>query len=129
MKTNYDLIDHFLVHLGNRDLQAASAMLSSQFQLTVSGGHEFRKLEEFAAFSKGRNGPTVKHRERYEGFESDGTAVVYSLGYMSGIWLDGTEFDRVRYVDRFELRNGLIQKMDVWSDMAEFRPMDTTGTD
>lgn len=129
MKTNYDLIDHFLGHLGNRDLQAASAMLSPQFQLTVSGGHEFRKLEEFAAFSKGRNGPTVKHRERYEGFESDGTAVVYSLGYMSGSWLDGTEFDRVRYVDRFELRNGLIEKMDVWSDMAEFRPSVTDGAD
>lgn len=129
MQQYYDLVDRFLIHLGKRDLESASALLAPRFQLTVSGGHEFEKLEQFAAFSKGRNGPTVKHRERYEGFESGGTAVVYSLGYMSGTWLDGSTFKQVRYIDRFELQDGLIKQMDVWSDMAEFRPVVTTGAD
>ena len=45
--------------------------------------------------------------------------VVYSVGTLYGEWPDGTPFEGNRYVDRFEVRNGKIVKMDVWNDSAE----------
>lgn len=122
MQQHYEMVERFLTFLGQRDLASASALLAPDFLLTVSGGHRFTKLQEFASFSKSRNGPTVKQRDRYEGFQTEASAVVYSIGRMSGAWLDGSTFEQVRYIDRFELKAGLIETMDVWSDMAEFRP-------
>jgi hypothetical protein len=45
--------------------------------------------------------------------------VVYSVGTLYGEWPDGTPFEGNRYVDRFEVHNGKITKMDVWNDSAE----------
>jgi hypothetical protein len=47
-------------------------------------------------------------------------SVVYSLGTLYGEWPDGTPFEGNRYVDRYELRDGLITQMDVWNDSAEW---------
>jgi hypothetical protein len=43
---------------------------------------------------------------------------------MAGEWNDGTPYATVRYIDRFDVQNGKIVDMNVWSDMAEFRPKD-----
>jgi len=46
--------------------------------------------------------------------------VVYSLGTLYGAWPDGTAFEGNRYVDRYVVRHGLISRMDVWNDSAEW---------
>ena len=47
-------------------------------------------------------------------------AIVYNIGTLYGAWLDGTPFEGNRYVDRYVVRDGLIVKMDVWNDSAEW---------
>jgi hypothetical protein len=41
------------------------------------------------------------------------------MGTLHGVWLDGTPFEGIRFIDRFELADGRIQRQDVWNDMAE----------
>ena len=36
-------------------------------------------------------------------------------------WLDGSEFKNIRFIDRFEVVKGKLQRQDVWNDLAEIR--------
>jgi hypothetical protein len=117
-----DVVREFLDALGRRDLETARAYLAPGFTMTVSGNYRFRALDEFAAFSASRNGPVRKHVDGLEACEAPVGVAVYASGTMAGSWLDGSTFQGVRYCDRFVLRDGLIAEMQVWSDMADFRP-------
>jgi ketosteroid isomerase-like protein len=117
-----DVVRDFLDALGRRDLEAARAVLAPGFVMTVSGNHQFRRLEDFTAFSATRNGPVRKSIDGLEASEAPTGIAVYAMGTMTGTWLDGTPFQGIRYCDRFVLRDGRIVEMQVWSDMAEFRP-------
>ncbi|MHB9287896.1 nuclear transport factor 2 family protein [Halobacteriales archaeon Cl-PHB] len=48
--------------------------------------------------------------------ETDDTVV--SIGTLYGVDNDGERFDDVRYVDVYEVEDGLIQRLDVWNDLA-----------
>lgn len=43
---------------------------------------------------------------------------VVSIGRLYGVDNDGVEFEDVRYVDVYEVRRGLIQRLDIWNDLA-----------
>ncbi|TCT11575.1 SnoaL-like protein [Tepidamorphus gemmatus] len=105
----------FLRLIEARDLVAASKLLAEDFRMVFPGGVEMRRLEELVEWSRGRYRFVCK---RFERIESTGTAVWVS-GTLSGEWLDGRPFERIRFVDRFELANGLIVRQDVWNDIAE----------
>jgi hypothetical protein len=75
-----------------------------------------------AAAERARQGAVPKHVEGFDVSVNGDSAVVHSFGTMSGTWLDGSAFQGVRFVDRFGLQSGLIVTLDVFSDMAEFRP-------
>jgi hypothetical protein len=38
------------------------------------------------------------------------------------VWLDGSAFEGVRFLDRFDVRDGRIQRQDVWNDLALVMP-------
>ena len=40
---------------------------------------------------------------------------------LNGVWLDGTEFKDIRFIARFEVVKGKLQRQDVWNDWAEMR--------
>jgi hypothetical protein len=117
-----DVVREFVDALGRRDLDAARAYLAPDFTMSVPGNHRFRTLAEYAAFSAGRNGPLRLHIDGLEACEAPVGLAVYASGTISGEWLDGSAFHGVRFCDRFVLRNGLIVEMQVWNDLAEFRP-------
>ncbi|MCC6172575.1 MAG: nuclear transport factor 2 family protein [Gammaproteobacteria bacterium] len=117
-----DVVRELLDALGRRDLDAASACLAPGFVMTVPGNHQFRRLEDFVAFSAGRNGAVRKSIDGLEASEAPTGIAVYAMGTMSGSWLDGTPFQGVRWCDRFVLRDGRIVEMQVWSDLGELRP-------
>lgn len=123
--TAIETVACFLEALQRRDLPAVEPLLAPGFRLRAAG-REFERLADFVEFSRSRNAAVRKRPQRYDvvggGLSDDGVTVVYSLGEMDGHWLDGSSFASVRYLDRFELRDGLITRLDVFSDMAEFRP-------
>ena len=117
-----ELARNFLATLARRDFAGAATLLAADFLMTVSGGHQFRSLSEFAAFSASRNGVVRKFVTDLDVSETAQGWVVYVYGSMAGQWLNGSSFDGVRYVDRFAIRDNRIVRLEVWSDMAEFRP-------
>jgi hypothetical protein len=40
---------------------------------------------------------------------------------LQGTWLQGAPFEGIRFIDRMEVRDGLITRQDVWNDLAEHR--------
>jgi len=42
-------------------------------------------------------------------------------GTLYGRWLDGSSFEGIRFIDRIEIRDGLVVRQDVWNDAGELR--------
>lgn len=55
--------------------------------------------------------------KEYDRWIEAGSAVV-SIGTLYGVDNDGASFEDVRYVDVYEVEDGLIQRLDVWNDLA-----------
>jgi hypothetical protein len=77
------------------------------------------KLEELVSWAQGRYQQVGKTYEKFDESWGDESCVVYCFGSLHGIWLDGTPFEGIRFIDRFEIVDGLIQRQDVWNDLAE----------
>jgi hypothetical protein len=112
------LVDTYLQHCEDRELDQASAYLSPELHLQFPGAVEYDALAPMIASPK----PYAwvrKHRDRFVvGVEGDDTSVV-SIGRLYGERHDGSTFADVRYVDVFVLRGGLITEQLVWNDLCE----------
>ena len=117
------LVKDFLAAIAARNLDHANTLVSGDFAMIANGNQRFAKLQDFVASSKARQKSIMKHPDSFELLRSTDGDVVYCLGTMSGLWLDGSAYSGVRFVDRFVIRAGRICALQVWSDMAEFRPL------
>jgi len=122
MPSAIDVVKTFLEAMGRRDFAAMEAVMAPNFKMTVTGGSVFTHPRDFAAQSRGRQKSAVKTTDRYDEIPTATGVIVYSIGSMAGEWNNGTTYQGVRYIDRFEIVNGKIADMNVYSDMAEFRP-------
>ena len=118
----------FLSDLARRDIKAAERWLAPGFELHIAG-HRFDSLASFAAFAARRQ----KFSKKNLGYcdhchDENNQDVVYARGTMEGEWLNGERFADVFWLDRFQLQGGLIQRLDIVSDMAEYRPPIVQGT-
>lgn len=111
------LVRAFLSAMEARDLARAQTMLAPGFQMVFPGPVQFTSLQALIDWSRSRYRSV---RKRFTGFDAAGS-VVYCRGTLSGEWPDGTGFDGIRFVDRFELAAGLLLRQDVWNDLAEHR--------
>lgn len=112
-----DTVTTFLRAMEARDLEAAAALLAPAFKMTFPGGVELARLEDLVAWSRPRYRSIRKTFDRVE----DAGAAVWVSGTLAGEWPDGSPFEGIRYVDRFELADGLIVRQEVWNDMGEAR--------
>ena len=104
------------------DPAAASRLVAPTLRIRFTGGREMRHPSEATAFNAARYQWVKKRIEATEtvaGASAD-EAIVYSLGTLYGAWPDGALFEGNRYVDRYVVRDGLIVRMDVWNDSAEW---------
>ena len=101
-----------------RDLTAAKALLAPGFFMVFPGGRRFDTLEALVDWAKGRYRSA---RKTYERFDVAGEAV-YCFGTLAGEWPDGTPFEGIRFIDRFEFRDGRISSQKVWNDLAVHAP-------
>ena len=119
------VVRSYLDAMEARDLDRAKGMLGDGFKMVFLGPAVLHTLEELIAWSKDRYrsvGKTYDHFDEIAG--SDGSpksSVVYCFGTLHGVWLDGSAFDGIRFIDRFELRDGKIVDQKVWNDMGEVR--------
>lgn len=117
-----ELVERFLSHLGARELTDAKAFLSETAVLQFPGAEPLHILEALVEWSKPRYRSIEKHIEGTEALQSSGDeTIVYCRGTLSGEWPDGSTFENIRFIDRFELVNGKITRQDVWNDLAEAR--------
>lgn len=109
----------FLAAMQARDLPLAQTFLSPDFSMCFPGGARFTELAELVAWGRQRYNKIGKHIEQVDEAWAGDMAVVHCHGSLYGEWPDGRAFDGIRFIDRFELKGGLILKQDVWNDLAE----------
>jgi len=115
----------YLAAMEMRDLAAADRLVAADLELVFPGNTIRRDLGEIIAGSAKRYRRIGKHIEGCDVNDGrGGMDVVYIFGTLYGQWLDGTDFAGIRFVDRLELRDGLIRRQDVWNDSAEWRMLE-----
>ena len=119
MDDEIEVVRRYLRLVEARDLDAAGALLDAEVTITFPGGREFASLDEQVASSGSRFRSVRKTFDHFDTATSGDRVVVYAFGTLEGIALDGTPFDSVRFLDRFELRGGRIMSQMVWNDLAE----------
>lgn len=116
------VVQAYLAAMEARDLNRARSFLGGGFQMTFPGAAPMTTLEALIAWSKPRYRFVKKHIDRVETASSaSDPAIVYCTGTLYGEWPDGTAFEGIRFIDRFELTGGLITRQEVWNDIAETR--------
>ena len=116
------LVNEYLRLVMIPDPVAARRFVAPDLQIVFTGGRAMREPADCTAFNATRYRWVKKRIDRTETV-AGGTpelTVVYSLGTLHGQWPDGRPFEGNRYVDRYELRHGLITRLDVWNDSAEW---------
>ena len=79
-------------------------------------------LQELIEWAAPRYRYVAKTYEGFDAMQGPGdAAIVYCRGTLSGEWPDGTAFEGIRFIDRFEIVDDLITRQDVWNDIAETR--------
>ena len=111
----------YLIAMEARDLDAARSLLGTGFSMTFPGNVRMTELSDLVAWAAPRYRFVKKTYEGFETVQGDRSAVVYCRGKLSGAWPDGQPFDGIRFIDRFEIVDGLIVRQDVWNDIAETR--------
>jgi len=115
------LVMSYLKAMEERDLDQAAAMLGEGFEMVFPGTEPMTSLTDLFEWSKDRYRSVRKTYEAVEAFQGEGVAVVYARGTLSGQWLDGSPFEGIRFIDRFEIAGGKLTRQDVWNDIAEVR--------
>ncbi|WP_289033901.1 nuclear transport factor 2 family protein [uncultured Roseibium sp.] len=101
------------------DPELAATFVADDVDITFTGGRKFTHPSGPTGFNAMRYSWVKKKMDRFDVASGPEGTVVYSVGTLYGEWPDGTAFEGNRYIDRFEVRNGKIVKMDVWNDSAE----------
>lgn len=115
-------VREFLQKMEARDLAGASAFLAPDFSMHFPGTAPMHRLEDLVAWSRPRYQRVGKRYERFDECWGDEATIVYCFGTLHGAWLDGTPFEGIRFIDRFEVVDGLFHRQDVWNDMGEVMP-------
>ncbi len=115
------IVVDYLEAMEARDLVRAESALADGFEMTFPGTAPMTSLTELIGWAKDRYRFVKKTTEAVEAFHAGGVAVVYIRGTLSGEWPDGTPFEGIRFIDRFEVLDGKITNQQVWNDLAEVR--------
>ena len=115
------LVKDYLAAMEARDLAAAQAFLDDEFETVFPGTQPMKSLAEVIDWAKGRYRFVRKTEEVVDAFQNGSISVVYVRGVLFGEWPDGSPFEGIRFIDRFEVREGRIARQDVWNDIAEVR--------
>lgn len=109
----------FLAAMEARDLETAQDLLAEGFEMTFPGPTVMHTLPELIAWAKPRYNWVKKSFSHVNAMPSPEGSIVFCSGTMYGQWPDGSDFEGIRFMDRFEIAGGKIIRQDVWNDMGE----------
>lgn len=115
------IAEDYLAAMEARDLARAKGFLAPGVEFIFPGGARLNDLDAIVAGSAKRYQFVGKHIESIDAAPVAGGVAVYVRGMLHGRWLDGRAFDGIRFIDRIEVRDGLIVRQDVWNDSGEVR--------
>lgn len=101
------------------DLDTASSFLAEDFKMTFPGNVCFSTAYDLVAWASERYRFVKKSYDGFDEMQCDGKVVVYCYGTLNGEWPDGKPFSGIRFIDRFEVKDGLLLDQRVWNDLAE----------
>lgn len=114
------LVKSFMTAMETRDIDAAQELLGKEFIMNFPAVPPMSAVQEMVDWAKPRYRFVKKTFEGFDAMQGAGDqAIVYCRGTLSGEWPDGTAFDGIRFIDRFEITDGKITRQDVWNDIAE----------
>ncbi len=116
------IVRAFLAEMSKRALDKAKTRLAPGFVMHFPGTPVMHDLSELMDWAAPRYRSVTKTYEGFDAMQSAGDAsIVYCRGTLSGEWPDGSPFEGIRFIDRFEIIDNLITRQDVWNDIAETR--------
>ncbi|WP_028241118.1 nuclear transport factor 2 family protein [Stutzerimonas azotifigens] len=114
------LVQEFLAASMAPDPVKAATFMASDVRITFTGGRAMPDAQAITAFNGARYAWVKKALGQFDWTDRGDHTVVYSNGTLYGQWPDGRSFSGNRYLDRFEVKDGRITRMDVWNDSAEW---------
>lgn len=108
----------FLNAMEARDLASAERYLADDVVMQFPGAPSMQRLNEVVEWARNRYSSVRKTFHAIDQCDYATHSVVICHGELAVEWLDGTTSMGVRFIDRFELTEGLITRQDVWNDLA-----------
>ena len=94
-------------------------MCAPGFEMVFPGPARFTAFEDLIAWAAPRYRSVAKKIDSVEEAPMGERVAVWITGTLHGVRLDGSDFEGIRFVDRFEVAGGRITRQDVWNDLAE----------
>ena len=116
-----DLVQSFLQAFQDGDLAQAQTHLHADFQMGLPGGVRVHALHDMRQWAEQRFERLTKRYDHLEESWQGDATVVFGHGHLDGTWRHGAPFEGIRFIDRMEVRAGLITRQDMWADLAEHR--------
>lgn len=119
------VVREYLQWMEQRDLEQAQKRLADQVRIVFPGPFHAKSAADIPAYAKQRYRSIGKTYQRQEAFPMDsGEYRVICTGTLSGTTLHGTDFEGVRFIDMFTVKDGKITTQDVWNDLRESGVLD-----
>ncbi|MBU2954776.1 nuclear transport factor 2 family protein [Marinobacter sp. F3R08] len=115
------LVQSYLTAMEQRQLDTAQSYLSDNFVMTFPGSAEFSSLNQLVEWSQSRYRFVQKTLDSVTVAYEMEAIQVFVIGTLAGELPDGSAFKNVRFIDRFEVRDDVLVRQDVWNDLAEIR--------
>ena len=118
---NVEQVHAFLSAMEARDLAGAEHYLAANVVMQFPGAAPMQRLSEVVEWAQTRYRRVSKTFHTVDLCTHPCQCVVICHGELAVQWLDGSTSTGVRFIDRFELIDGLISRQDVWNDLALIR--------
>lgn len=114
-----EIVQSFLVAMEQGDLDRAGSLLARKPVFIFPGGVRRHDLADIVTGLSARYQFVGKRFDGFDAMAAEDGVTVYARGTLHGRWADGSAFEGIRYIDRFEIRAGKIHHQEVWNDAAD----------
>jgi len=115
-KAPREIVEEFFARMEDNRRQSVDELFADTAVITVPG-EQFSGLDAATAFLEFLEPRYDWAAKEFDRWIVEGETVI-SIGTLYGVGNDGVEFEGVRYVDIYEVRDGLISRLDIYNDLA-----------